>query len=1262
MPTSVSSEEDDKPKVLSEQSSAGRQQYLPEVASDDEDLLLNKYYTDHYQYQYLIDSYNNFISKGLAACLAARPYILDNGQTAILRLIRVEEPKFDIDGERYPLTHKEAILTGKTYSGRVIVRLEILNAKNHVVSRSKEGTLLDLPIMVYSNLCYAKGKIQVTKKPSDPGCYFVVNGTRNVVLLFEKSRQYQFTLRTDRDRSGLPYVSQTSETSFSTAQTNIYANRITNKNIGIGVRVNKFTTNKQEEPKEQGKAKKQKDPDINVIDMCYIISTLLSKKPLTRSQMEKFFISTLEQVIPKNQFFKCWSAFASTINDHKDTIETTIVENISKHMAITKLSYNEQRVSIAQYIKERIFPMWPDAEKKISTLMMMTARLLQCLTGSVKMTNMDHWGTKSLLGPGEVFEEILRRKYIGVVRRTISTDSFKAKGITADTILSIILSQNLDTKFISEFKGLNNNKKVNKAIMAARKPQSKPAKAVAIDASPINSLDLRSILTKTRNNADKNSTSFSIRATEGSMWRFMCSYKATENSKCGITKFIACTTMITQADDPNIVIMTLLNPLKSGQIMMKTISDKEYNLPVILHGPLIGFVNSTHGYDNLIMLKRHGIIPRHTCIVKTTAGCIEIYVNASRLMSPVVPIDPATGRPKIYSEPYRDNWKQMSSIQLINRGLIEYLDNYEIENQSIHLAETFATFTNYEIELSRLENIRDQARREKNNIFETNTSSQINSMIRSRPTYASIHPIAAYGVTPALVPFANHQQACRTAYADKMQDQGIHKVLDDPYAHIDMYNATYGTTASLASSISRITGLHEEISGQTMTVAFLATYMNQEDSAIVSRTAIENGKLRYIRTITIKETEESEEQKFGRVNPGNVHPYRFRHIDENGMPRTGVYLGPEDCVIGKYEIEDRIINDRSRYLERDEEGIVREVVSYQSTKSNKSLGSQRTVSVVLDLFRSAGKGDKIASRHSQKYIISQVRAGVDMPFSQLSGNQIDVMLNPLCVPTRMTTGTLLELLLMKSLNINGKTHDAAAHKTQNVYDAKQTLIAAGYESRGFEDLIDGRTGMAYTSAEIFVGPSRISLLAHIAEYKIQCRARGKENQLTGQAESSKAGNSRNKGQKISEHERNKFIMYGASFLIHERMNESCDGYTVVACKICSSMASYDPLTNKFKCNTCGSASHDETCADRFGKFIEPRTAKYISVLLASMGIDLRPRFVTKEEYLKSAGRRIIHDETLGPTGYVGFDEGDEAGLDLDEASEEDIGDSGAWYD
>jgi DNA-directed RNA polymerase beta subunit len=1258
---------------------------IPEHTSYDEDLLLRKYFRDVFQYQYLLDSFNKFLEQDISACLSARVYELRNGSTGYLKIKKIDQPQYDSgDRMQIPLTPEVALLEGRTYSVRVWVAVEITNKKGNLVgtdgaTESMMFPLINIPIPIYSDYCYyswvvsdnlkdelqlnPEGKVQTNPKgdfqtrpkdkiqiypegmektmtPENPGCYFIIGGFRNVVLLFEKSRFNQIFVHIDRDSPRrLPYAEQLSENPYTTSSTYLFMEEADNKTLYIGVSLGKFSLSEELETSqedesddgyvapEKAQSKKKREPSINVIAVAYAIMLVMGKK-MKKDEVAKKFETRLKEIIPSESFFACWTAFAGTLNHYKEMTESSIMNQIYEVTGINQeKNDSEKHYKLAVYFRDILFPNWHRADEKFDLEVLMTSRLLMCYIGKTKITDRNHWGTRGLYGPGPMLLSTFRRKYAGLVKAVQSAAGIINVNTVHDLaeLIHVVDSvYGFADKFMSEFKPFDN--KGSEKSFGGKKPQTSVRKAISIDVSPINTIDLRTMLTKTRNNAHKENPSFRNRSVEGSFWKFFCSFKVTENSKCGITKFLALLTTITVDEDPRKVIEVLLYKKFMGSVLVvKKYVKGNFDLPVTVNGLLIGFTNRKMGYDNIVKLKRFGAISRKSCIVMSTSGTLDIFVDAHRLMIPVVVVDKKTGYPKILSNP---NWKKMSFKQLLEGGYIEYLDNYEIENPTITLAQTFASFKNYE---SKLKMMTDRLRSAEGDfIYQENLLYEIESIKKGRPNYVALHPMGSFGVTAALLPFQNHEQSCRTSYAEKMQGQVIHRMLDNPYEHFKNYATNVGTISTVDSFISNITAAERNTGGQTCTVAFYSTYMSQEDACIINRKAIDLGMFRYTRTIVIKDVLE-EGQKYGRHITGELHPYHFRHIGSNGMPATNVYYGPGDYILGKYQEENtkgegtpRI--DKSIRLDRDEEGIVTEVVTYYSVKSRKNMAKRLTVSIRLVLYSRLQVGDKVTTRHSQKYIVSQIVNPEDMPFNDRT--EVHVAFNPQCLPTRMTIGTVLELLIGRQTALTGKLQDIAGHKSYNATDIQELLVQHGYSYKGVETLFSGVTGEEIT-AQIYTGPQRVNMLAHIAAEKIQCRSMGKKNKVTGQAEAVNFGVAKNKGQKIGEPERNQLIKYGASFVISDRMNISCDGVTVVICKLCSSYAWYDKHVKGFQCPKCDISSLGKNRVpgkERFGKFIMPQTARYFQAGLATLGVHLKPKFVTAEEYLRTPEHISISSE------------------------------------
>ncbi len=1211
---------------------------IPEYSSEDQDLLLHKYRKSVYQFSYVLDSFDDFIESGIAKSLASRPIQLPDGSVANLYVRGTTPPMYEdtIDGleKQMPLYRETALLEGRTYAAKINVGVKIIS-KSSITESTDEITLLKIPIPVYSHHCYDNKMINQDKNPEDPGCYFIVEGQRNVILLYEKARQNQYIIGLHRGtKEHIPYISQISETPFSTSSTSIYLDKSKSATI-VTVELKRYVYSSSSKDGDEESFEDYPDEyvapttetvrntrrdAVNILAVAHVMfDVLVGDKVNFKNRKETIvgqFKQTLSTVIPKDSFFKVWSLFTSTVTQYKAMTKEEIYNLISSGVEINP-SDKDRFHKLMVYFSDNVFPVWVEPERKMNIFITMTGRILQYQARDIGLTNRNHWGGIGLIPPGKILMDTFRRKYSGLVSHVNKQiEISKAYVVTASEILTHVLSYDIESKFMSEFRPPNPGSGLSK--LKSIKPQTVTRKAIAMAANPINTMDMRAMLTKTRNNARKESVSYEIRGVQPPFFAFMCSFKATENSRCGITKFIASLTVITRDSDPLELMHTLLN--KPFTKLNGSVVSSKYNadrtLPVTVNGLLIGYTNEEYGYDNIIQLKRRNIISRFTAVVKTPSGTLELYSDSNRLMIPVVVIDQKTGQPAIYNF---EEWKSMTFDDMLSLGLIEYLDNYEIENKTVTVAQTFASLENYKIELEALEkSLKDSTFKNKENV-----KHEINTMKLGRYKYALLHPISIYSITIALGIDPSRMQACRVAFADKMQCQTLHTGLGVPGEFVSGYTSTFCTKSVVNSSVSNIVGLEDEIGGQTVTILFSSTYQNQEDAVVVNRDLIDKGLFRWQGTVIIKHVLDANE-KFGYVNNGMVAPYHLRNLNDNGMPTIGTYVSEGDVVLGIYEeskVETNgklksIIIDRSITLERDEWGYIKEVVSYYSLKSCKNCARQKTVMIKLVRYGKFQAGDKLATRHAQKHIGAAIFPSVDMPFS--GSTVAGMMINSLCVPTRMTPGTLFEPFIGAATSTDGIIRDMGAHKPMNIVEIQDALVKAGFARDGKTLWTSGVTGETIEGLA-FSGPSRVNLLAHIADQKMQCRAIGNKNKVTGQAESSKYGVARNKGQKIAEQERNQMLKYSSKFLIWERMNISCDAVTVVICLICSSYATYDPETYKYYCNTCGTTRSGNKCSELFGKYIQTQTSMYLTAALTSIGIRPKPKFITAKEYLSRTG-------------------------------------------
>lgn len=322
-----------------------------------------------------------------------------------------------------------------------------------------------------------------------------------------------------------------------------------------------------------------------------------------------------------------------------------------------------------------------------------------------------------------------------------------------------------------------------------------------------------------------------------------------------------------------------------------------------------------------------------------------------------------------------------------------------------------------------------------------------------------------------------------------------HQIRTDTITHVLDY-----PQKPLVSTIpSRMMGFNEMPSGINAIVA-IATYtgFNQEDSIIMNKASIERGLF----CATSYRTLMDEERKQGTYNFETIcippvdkrkSNANYGFLDEKGLVKKRVngkpvYVNKGDVIIGKVLTKsnkngDEELFDCSYVVKSGEEGFIDRVLETVTPNGYKM------IKVTIRNQRIPEIGDKLASRSAQKGTVGMIYPQEDMPFSA-SGLSPDILINSLCIPSRMTISQLLETCLGKSCCVEGTLGDATPFSSNSSNVAEQIcdrLQKNGYERHGWEQLYNGMTGEVI-EAQIFFGPVFYQRLKHMVSDKIHCCA------------------------------------------------------------------------------------------------------------------------------------------------------------------------------
>ncbi|MBQ0018682.1 MAG: DNA-directed RNA polymerase subunit beta [Clostridiales bacterium] len=287
----------------------------------------------------------------------------------------------------------------------------------------------------------------------------------------------------------------------------------------------------------------------------------------------------------------------------------------------------------------------------------------------------------------------------------------------------------------------------------------------------------------------------------------------------------------------------------------------------------------------------------------------------------------------------------------------------------------------------------------------------------------------------------------------------------------------------------------------------------------------------------------------------NVGDNALNQLDEDGIIRLGAEVKSTDYLVGKltpksetdltpearmlraiFGEKSKEVRDTSLKMPHGEEGIVIDVRVFDKTNSTElPPGVNKIVRVYVATKRKINVGDKMAGRHGNKGVISRILPQEDMPFKE-DGESLQVMLNPLGVPSRMNVGQVLEVHLGLAAKSKGWYISTPVFDGAREQDVINLLREEGYPETGKLRLRDGRTG-EYFDNPVTVGYMYMLKLHHLVDDKIHARSTGPYSLVTQQPLGGKAQFG---GQRFGEMEVWALEAYGAAYTLQEILTVKSD--------------------------------------------------------------------------------------------------------------------------
>ena len=665
---------------------------------------------------------------------------------------------------------------------------------------------------------------------------------------------------------------------------------------------------------------------------------------------------------------------------------------------------------------------------------------------------------------------------------------------------------------------------------------------------------------------------------------------------CGLVKDSALTIYVSLNRNEYLIRSRLL-----GKYVLEPDAQNRY--PLFLNGVCLGYCDSQAVRQYLLSLRRSKQqIPFDTGIILNQYNELFVATDDGRVCRPLLLVDPATQHLLIDTVP---GMRGADLQTLLDNGIMEYIDVAEQEQTTIFIAKSA-----------------DYLKREVNRVNETiqnsrqiladpaaSTSDQDSAQKAledtqrlEKFTHCEIDPTAIMGISASIIPLPEFTPAPRLTYQASMGKQALGPNSARVELRFDTTTRTILEPAvpTIATDAHEWLGLDDMPAGKPAIVA-ITTYGggNQEDAIIINKGAIERGYFlmmiyhSYTEKVCNLRNKVREELRVPDYTPDKAA--RYSKLDPaTAIVRMNEYVTEGDCLVGKVTIDTttgKVVNS-SLYVDVSKSGRVDGIFITEAVDSCK------LIRIRIREMRQPQVGDKFASRYSQKGTIGELVDEADMPWvvsdnPYLDGVKPHMIFNPHGIPSRMTMGKLMEMMVGMYASVTATRIPATAFRGFNYRSYQELLENLGFSRSGKYKMVNGKTGRVI-DVDIYIGPIYYQLLRHLVQDKMQARGTGAVQFATRQPV---PGIRREGGLRLGEMERDALIQHGASYLLQERMSISSDAWQGIMCKGCGHIATHKIELGTFECSSCRVGS--------FGRIQIPYATKLYIQLLAALNIDLR---------------------------------------------------------
>ena len=651
---------------------------------------------------------------------------------------------------------------------------------------------------------------------------------------------------------------------------------------------------------------------------------------------------------------------------------------------------------------------------------------------------------------------------------------------------------------------------------------------------------------------DKSGKLIPPRKLHSTSWGFLCPAETPEGGSVGVVKNLSYMCNITIPGNST-ALYEFTEPYVTQFITnsMSNPSSLYDKVKVFINGAWIGIVKDcpVSLFRSLKEKKYKGIINIYTSIIfDIERKEIRICNDAGRLTRPLLRVK--NNKLLLTKDIIRRlnnhelNWDDLLIDGRIDESVIEYIDAAE-QNLSM-------------IAMTPL----DLMNNNKNGIIH-------------KYTHCEIHPSTIFGILASCIPFPEHNQSPRNTYQCAMgkQAMGMYVTNFDNRLDKTAYVMTYSMRPLVDTRVMNLIQLNQIPSGNQIIVAIMThTGYNQEDSILFNKGSIDRGLFQ----ATIYHTEKDEDKKiYGdeeircKPDPLKTKGMKFGNynkVNSYGVIPENTLIENRDIVIAKVLPIKDARNDHTKVIKYEDQSRIFRTAEETYVDKNyieRNGDGYNFCKVRLRTIRKPVIGDKFSSRHGQKGTIGNIIPEADMPFTA-SGVRPDIIINPHCIPSRMTIAQLKETLLGKVLLELGLFGDGTSFGKFDIKDICKELQKVGFESNGNEIMYSGLTGEQLESS-VFIGPVFYQRLKHMVSDKNHSRSTGPMVNLTRQPAE---GRSKDGGLRFGEMERDCMCSHGASRFTKGRLYDASDAFKVNVCKKCGMIAAYNDKLHIHHCKTC----------------------------------------------------------------------------------------------